>query len=87
VERRRCTKFFHQRGRNKPNDEENSQRYDQQIIEISQNWNEVRNQIDRAQRVGRDHDGKQFCVPGDARVARRDRDGENVAPDRSSPAA
>ncbi len=53
-----------------PNRERDTERDEDQVVEIAEHGDEVRDQIDRAQRVGDDRTREQFGVPGSARVAR-----------------
>src|SRR5262249_31745854 len=60
----------HDLGGNGRHHEQNAQREDDQVVEISQDWNEIRNEVDRRKRIGRDRDRKDFCVPRHAAIVR-----------------
>src|SRR5262245_1306961 len=70
---------------NKPNDEQDAEGNQDDVIEVAQERNEVRDEIDGRQRVSGNGDGQGFRIPGDARIATRKIEGMNIAPERPRP--
>src|SRR4029079_1423881 len=72
-------------GRNEPHGQQYAQRQDDQFIEIAEYRNEIGNEIDGRQRVGRDGERHRLRVPRHARVARREVERVHIALDAARP--
>jgi acetyl esterase len=62
--------IFHHISRYEPHRQENGERHDDEIVEVSDDRNEIRDQVDRTQGISCRRDRQDFCKPWHARIAR-----------------
>ena len=74
-------------GRDEAHGEQYAERHEDEIVEVAEHRNEIRNEIDRRQRVGGDGERHRLGVPRHARIARRQVERMHVALDVARPAA
>lgn len=65
--------------------EPNSDRHDDQVVEITDDRHKIRDQVDWGERVGRHEGRNRLCMPRNTRIARREVDRMQVAPCELSP--
>jgi hypothetical protein len=65
--------------REQPHDQCDTQGHDQEVIEVTEDRHEVRDQVDRAERVRRNRQRQQAHGPRRARIARGEVDDERLA--------
>lgn len=63
------SELCHKIGRNQPDRKHNAKRHDDDVIDLTENGDEVGCKVDGAQGAGSDNTGKGLRVPGDARIA------------------
>jgi hypothetical protein len=74
-------------GRNQPNGEGQAEWNKQEIVEVAEDWNEVRNEVDRAERVGHRESGDCLGRPRNSWIARCQIEGVGVGLEGASPLA
>jgi hypothetical protein len=70
--RRFRSKLGHEWRWNHAHGQDDASRNDHEIIKVAEHWDEVRDQVDRAQRIGGDGSCHRFRVPRNARISRRE---------------
>src|SRR5450759_389300 len=72
---------------NQPHHKPDAEGHDDQIVEIADDWNEVRNEVDRRKRISGNGDGKKFGIPRHTRIARSEIDRVTVPVEPARPSS
>ena len=78
---RSCAVIGHDLRWDQPNDDKNAEWDDDEVVEITQNRDEIRNEVDRGQRIARDRHGQKLGVPRNTGIVAREVERVDIARD------
>jgi hypothetical protein len=71
--------------RHQPDSQQDRQRQQDHVVQVTEDRNEVRDQVDGRERVGGNGQRDRLGIPGGARVMGGEPEGVNIPPDRPRP--